>query len=507
LVGKGEFDLALSSYKEAIRLEPGRASFYLNRSIAWHQTGEFARALDDLGETVRLDPKNALAFNNRALLRRDQGDYDQALADFDAAIRLDPSHRLAYANRGEIWRLKGNLDNALADQNRQIELDPKNELGYMLRGDTLRYKGEYERALADYDAVLKFDGSDIPPLTGKGLTYEKMGDVARARIEFEKALHSTSQNRYDMSRSALATAQAHLAALDSGETVPVIPAAPAKAINPTSIPTQPIKAPILTAAVPAERKQATERMGRRVALVIGNSRYQKVPELANPQNDAAAVAKALNNIGFETTALIDAPKDKLIAALRVFAEASDHADWAMVYYAGHGIEVNGQNYLIPTDAALKTDRDVQFEAIQLDQVMATIDGARKIKLVVLDACRDNPFAPVMEKTGARAVASASTAGGTIGTRSVGHGLGEVKVSGASLVVFAAKHGQTALDGEGGNSPFATALVQRIATPGVEINKVFRLVRDDVMEVTAGRQEPYTYGSLPGREDFYFLAVK
>ena len=102
------------------------------------------------------------------------------------------------------------------------------------------------------------------------------------------------------------------------------------------------------------------------------------------------------------------------------------------------------------------------------------------------------------------VASASSSGGTIAARSVGRGLGAITVSGATLVVYAAKHGQTALDGEGDNSPFAIAIVQRIATPNVEINKMFRLVRDDVLEATAGRQEPYTYGSLPGHEDFFFV---
>jgi uncharacterized caspase-like protein len=179
----------------------------------------------------------------------------------------------------------------------------------------------------------------------------------------------------------------------------------------------------------------------------------------------------------------NASREKLIAGLRAFA---DEADWAVVYYAGHGIEVNGQNYLIPVDAVLKTDRDIQFEAIPLDQVMASIDGAKKLKLVILDACRDNPFAPQIKKTTAPdAVTATSTAGGNVGTRSIGRGLGEVKVQGASLVVFAAKHGQTALDGEGGNSPFAVAMVQRVATPGVEINKIFRSVRDDVMEATGG----------------------
>ena len=198
----------------------------------------------------------------------------------------------------------------------------------------------------------------------------------------------------------------------------------------------------------------------------------------------------------------------MIEALRTFAAAADKSDWAMVYYAGHGIEVNGVNYLIPVDAKLASGRDALFEAMPLDQVMAAIDGAKKLKLVMLDACRDNPFANASTATSPPVAAAPVLASNadtrSAKTRSVGRGLGEVKVQGASLVVYAAKHGETALDGEGDYSPFAVAVVQRIATPGVEINKLFRLVRDDVMEATAGRQEPYTYGSLPGREDFFFV---
>jgi uncharacterized caspase-like protein len=137
--------------------------------------------------------------------------------------------------------------------------------------------------------------------------------------------------------------------------------------------------------------------------------------------------------------------------------------------------------------------------------MRSVEGAKRLKMIVLDACRDNPFAPQLRKTASSdAPVPVSTGSGAVATRAVGRGLGAIKVSGATLVVYAAKHGQTALDGEGGNSPFAIAMVQRLATPNVEINKLFRLVRDDVMEATAGRQEPYTYGSLPGREDFFFV---
>ena len=229
--------------------------------------------------------------------------------------------------------------------------------------------------------------------------------------------------------------------------------------------------------------------------------------MLNPRHDAEALAASLRATGFETvTVVTDTTREKLIDALRTFANEAEKADWAVVYYSGHGMEVNGTNYLIPVEAKIATDRDVQFEAIPLDQVMASVEGAKKLKLVLLDACRDNPFAPQMRRTapGEAMAASAPTGGGIVATRSVGRGLGEVKVSGATLVVYAAKHGQTALDGEGNNSPFAIAVVQRIATPNVEINKLFRLVRDDVMEATAGRQEPYTYGSLPGREDFFFV---
>jgi uncharacterized caspase-like protein len=202
------------------------------------------------------------------------------------------------------------------------------------------------------------------------------------------------------------------------------------------------------------------------------------------------------------TLVEDASRQKLTDTLRAFADQVESADWAVVYFAGHGLEVNGVNYLIPVDAKIAVDRDAQFEAVRLDQVMTSVDGARKLKLVLLDACRNNPFTQMRHSAAPEVVAA--TPGTATGARAIGGGLGEVKVTGATLVVYAAKHGQVALDGEGGNSPFAVAVVQRLATPGVEINKLFRLVRDDVMEATAGRQEPYTYGSLPGREDFYFV---
>jgi len=154
------------------------------------------------------------------------------------------------------------------------------------------------------------------------------------------------------------------------------------------------------------------------------------------------------------------------------------------------------------------------QAIPVAEVMAATEGARKLKLITLDACRDNPFLAQSQTPSAPAVvASAAAAGGEAGTRSLNQNLGpakglaQVKAGSGTLVFFAAREGQAALDGDGDDSPFAVAMLQRIATPGVEINKIFRLVRDDVMEATAGRQEPFVYGSLRGNEDFYFVAGK
>lgn len=181
--------------------------------------------------------------------------------------------------------------------------------------------------------------------------------------------------------------------------------------------------------------------------------------------------------------------------MRDFAPSAETADWAVVYYAGHGMEVGGINYLIPTDAKIAADRDIGFEAIPLEQVLNAAERAKKLRLIILDACRDNPFANQMKRTR------------TAASRSVSQGLAPVEPEAGTLVVYAAKDGETALDGDGINSPFASALVKNIPKPGVEIRRLFDFVRGDVMEATGRKQKPFSYGSISGRQDFYFVAGK
>jgi hypothetical protein len=227
--------------------------------------------------------------------------------------------------------------------------------------------------------------------------------------------------------------------------------------------------------------------GKRVALIIGNSGYQKVARLGNPVNDAAAMTATLKGAGFDlVVSRRDLKASEMRRLLRDFADQARDTDVAVVYYAGHGIEVDGTNYLIPVDAVLERDTDIYDEAFSLDRILATIEPAKQLRLVILDACRDNPFARTMRRT--------------IGSRAIGRGLAKVEPNSPNtLIAFASKAGSTASDGDSQYSPFTAALVKHITTPGLDLRKAFGFVRDEVLKNTSNRQEPYVYGSLGGED--------
>jgi uncharacterized caspase-like protein len=225
--------------------------------------------------------------------------------------------------------------------------------------------------------------------------------------------------------------------------------------------------------------------GKRVALVLGNAAYQNVARLPNPVNDGAMIAATLTKAGFD---IVDSRHDLTAVetrrALRDFADLARDADIAVVYYAGHGIEVDGSNYLIPVDAKLERDTDVYDEAFSLDRVLLAIEPAKQLRLVILDACRDNPFAKVMKRT--------------LASRAIGQGLAKVEPTSPNmLIAYSAKAGSTALDGDSRNSPFTMALAKHLTTPGLDVRRAFGFVRDDVLKTTSNRQEPFVYGSLGG----------
>jgi hypothetical protein len=226
---------------------------------------------------------------------------------------------------------------------------------------------------------------------------------------------------------------------------------------------------------------------KRVALIVGNSTYQTVPPLPNPSRDASAVAKMFRDAGFDSVEVqLNVGNLEFKRSIRKFEAAADQADIAVVYYAGHGLEIGGNNYLIPVDARLASDRDADDEAIPLERLVSSADGARRLRLVILDACRDNPYISTMRRE--RKVAS----------RAVVSGLGKVEpTSTDTLIAYAAKAGSTADDGDGQHSPFTTSLLKNLTVPGLDVRLAFGRVRDEVLKSTGNRQEPFVYGSLGG----------
>jgi tetratricopeptide (TPR) repeat protein len=455
--GKGDDDHAMADYNLVLKMRPNAPLALNNRGTLYLRQGALQSALDDFNASVNANPNLYLARINRGHLLTINKDYDGALADFAEAERIDPA---AVGHRGYrclTYTAMGQFDNALADCNSVLEKLPKNAYTLASRAEAYLAMGDLDAALKDFNFVLSLNPNHVRGHVGRGELFERKHNLEQARADYRSASFAlTPYDNYEVA-AARQKARERLAALT--------PQAPAGATT-----------------------------TRRVALIIGNGAYQNVHQLDNPPRDARLVADALRQVGFQTVTLAnDLTRDKFFDALHGFAREAEKADWAVVYYAGHGLEIGGVNYLVPVDARLAVDHDAETEAVALEQVIAAVSAARKLHLVMLDACRDNPFAPTMQRT--------------IGLKLVDKGLSNIEPSAGFMVVYAAKHGETALDGDGIDSPFAVAIARDVKEPHVEVRKLFDIVRDDVWTSTKHEQQPFIYGSPPGREDFYFVAGK
>lgn len=453
----GKDDLAMADYNLALQKRPTYGVPYNNRGVIQLRRGALQSALDDFNLSIKYTPKFLLGWTNRARVRTLMKDYGGAIADFAEAEKIDPAAPQIASNRCITFGMMGKYDQAFADCNGLIEKQPKNAFAINNRGDVSMMKGDLDAALKDYNTAIQINPNNVRAHSGRGQIYERRKDLAQARADYRAAAYSLTRfDELDVAR-ARAIAQERLAALT--------PQTPAGAT------------------------------GRRVALVVGNGAYKNVHALPNPPRDAKLIANVLRDLGFQTVISVsDLTRDKFFEALKTFAEEAEKADWAVVYYAGHGFEIGGVNYLVPVDAKLAADRDAETQAVALEQVIAAVGAARKVRLVMLDACRDNPFAPTMQRT--------------LSLKLVDKGFSNIEPGAGFMVVYAAKHGETAIDGDNGaDSPFATALAREIKEPKVEIRKLFDIIRDDVWSATKHEQQPFTYGSPPGREDFYFVAGK
>ena len=465
----------------------GRANGYLAKR-------DYDRAVADYDMAIARDAGLVAAYGGRARARIAKGDLDAALADYDQALRLNPRAVLLYVDRGNAWRRKGDIDRAIADFSEAVRLDPAFASALIGRGLALEHKGEREQARADYEQVLA--------LTPRGEPGRRMQDTARARLtnlgasEHVPAVQATRTSLPVPAASPPGTRVSSVAAPIAPATPAAQPPAPKSQAAP-----QGRVAPTVTAALPPATTSAVATpkggadSGYRVALVIGNGAYVNASNLPNPANDAHAVARTLRDMGFEVIEGTDLDRAGMERMIRDFLRKAPNARVTLLFYAGHGMQVDGKNYLVPVDAKLAAPSDLGFETIELDKILAGLDDAARANIIILDACRDNPLArSFASRLGASR--SAAVPGGLAGYSTVGTG---------TLIAFATAPGQTALDGRDGNSPFTAALIKHLRTAGMEVNQMLTRVRVEVAGATANRQIPWANSSLLG--DVYLAGAK
>jgi tetratricopeptide (TPR) repeat protein len=453
------FDKAIADFDQAIRLNPRSDANYTNRGYAYVRKGDLERALVDLNQALAMNPRSTSALNNRGLAYAQKGLHDTAILDYDAALRVDPRSYESFINRGIAYREKGDFDRALADFGAAAEVDPRRPNPAFHRGFIARAKGDLGRALAEFNTAAALGAKSPDVFAYRGLTHEALGDLERARADYQSAI--AAPPIYVLSPRSQEMARVRLALLSGGNL-----------------------------GAPAPTKEAAS--GRRVALVIGNAAYAGVTPLANPVNDARAVAAVLRGVGFDVSEGLDLDRDGMQRLIAGFLRDAANARLALIFYAGHGMQIDGRNYLVPVDARLTRGGNPAADMTIVDTVLNGLEDQSRTTIVMLDACRDNPLA-------ARVVASAGssrslTRAGLAAPAALGGG---ATLGAGTLIAFATAPGQVALDGSGTNSPFTAALVRHLGTPGLELQQMLTRVRADVVAATGNRQVPWSNSSLLG----------
>jgi hypothetical protein len=387
-------------------------------------------------------------------------DLDGALADLNEAINLDPRNAFSYISRGAIFAKKGSYERALIDLNEARRIKPQD--AFVSNGFGVYYneKGDYDLAITELNEAIRLWPQFFFAYRNRGVSYERKGDLARSLADFRVALSFDPDKKFVAGREAaegILRIEQKLVA--------------------TSAPTPQISRPLVS-PLPTMR-------GRRASLVIGNGDYRFAPQLSNPVNDATDIAKTLRKLGFDVVEGKNLDRRGMDEAIREFGRKLDGADLALFFYAGHGLQVNGKNYLVPIDARLERPGDLALDAVDIGNVLAQMEAEKRVNLVFLDACRDNPLARSL----ARSLGARSSA--------VGQGLASIQSAIGTMIAYATQPDNVALDGTGRNSPFTTALLKHITTPGIDITTVMRRVRTNVIAATHEKQVPWDHSSLTG----------
>ena len=487
----GNYASAIADLGKAISLSPKVSTTYNNRGLAFTARGEPGPAMKDFDKAISLNPKFSEAYANRGAAHARNGDYDPAIADLDKAINLNPDFLAAYGDRGLAYLKKGDYDRAIADLVKTINLDPRLPVPRNNLGFAYYSKGDYDRAIAAYDTAISLDPKYGAAYYNRGEAYEKMGQPEKALADLRQAIANLPSTDSESSKARKLSAGIEQRIADA--------AAAAAAAVKAKLAAEQAKAK--AAQAPIAKPQAAPAPSRRVALVIGNGAYEHAAELANPRNDARAMGQLLSGMGFSLISGMDLNKAEFETKVVEFAKAAKTAELALFFYAGHGLQVAGRNYLVPVDAKVEDDTALSLELINVRAVTRHTGGAKKAGIVLLDASRDNPFVRSLARSLGTARAISFSQGlaaifGTAPAAPVSQGLAAESPRGNGLVIgYAAAPGEVATSGAGGNSPFPSALLKHLPTKGLELQSLMELVAKDVIEATHDAQRPWTNSSL------------
>jgi tetratricopeptide (TPR) repeat protein len=495
---QGHDEQAISAYREAIRLKPSLTDAHYQLGTIYARLRQDEQAITAFREAIRLQPGNADAYYSLGLLHTKQGQNDQALEAYRQALRLNPNYAEAYAGLGVVYIRARQDDQALEVYRQALRLNPNLPSTYYGMWGLFKLKGdasEAQRAWQAYQALVPGAG----PEPGANFAQTEMPEppapiavaVAAARPSTEAPVVQTpapvepsspappAPPRVSTERSAEATPKTAPVAV-----VPEPPVAPAPLISPAPLPAPAASPPpVSTPAprIPMTTVTALSTSERRTALVIGNAAYRTDP-LRNAVNDATDIAKGLRQLGFEVMELHDADHQRMEEGVEQFTRQLGRGGVGLFYYSGHGVQVSGLNYLVPVDAKINRESDIKYQSVQVDWVLDRMrDAGNELNVIVLDACRNNPYA----RSG----------------RNAQPGLAMMQAVSGSLIGYATSPGTTAEDGPGRNGTYTKHLLHFMQVPSLSAEQMFKEVRVAVAQETGKKQIPWVSTSILG--DFYF----
>ena len=472
--GLGRFEEAIQDANEALRLNPENGWAYNTRGLGKNGAGKYEEAVQDASEAIRRNPKSGWAYYTRGLAEYGAGKFDATIQDANEAIRLDPNNGWGYYYRGLGKYGLGKYDEALLDCNEAVRLDPKNGWAFYLRGIANSGLRKYELAIQDLNEAIRLINYGWAYYQ-RGFANYGVGKFEEAIRDLDEALRMDPKNGWafylrGVAKSGLSKYE--LAIQDYKEGVR------------------------LNGGGSKESKEALEKLQnqlsaaaskpiRKVALVIGVKSYTAVAPLSNTINDAMDVSASLRSKGFEVIEVLD-PQTKYDlrnAAIKFSKMLEDNPEGVgMLYYSGHGMQLDGVNYLIPATATLDIKADVEEQCLNMDYFLRTMEAnGNHLNIVVLDACRNNPFRSF--------------------SRSAEKGLSMVSAPKGSYIVYATKPGSVASDGNGRNGLFTSKLLKFLAEPNLNIEQVFKKVAAEVAHDSNDSQRPWIASDYTG--DFYF----